>query len=93
MSVIPCISIAFAADIGGPAELIWAWVVGSFFIIIAGASMAEIASVYPTAGSVYHWAGVLCPEPWSRFVAYNCGWFNLIGNAAGNATSSACMFV
>lgn len=38
---------------GGPANIIWGWVVVSFLILCVAISLAEITSVYPTAGGVY----------------------------------------
>ena len=29
-------------------------------------SLAELASVYPTAGGQYHWTNIMAPERWSR---------------------------
>ena len=86
VSVIPSISLGFTSSvgIGGPSEIVWSWVVGSVFCIIAGASMAEISSVYPSAGSVYHWAGQISPPKWSRMSSYICGWFNMLGNVGGD---------
>ena len=48
--------------------------------------MAEICSSYPSAGSVYHWTGQLAPERWAPLASYICGWFNFLGNAAGDAS-------
>ena len=49
-------------------------------------SLAEICSVYPSAGSVYHWAGMLASKKWAPTVCYITGWFNFLGNAAGDAS-------
>ena len=91
VSVIPSISLSFknSISIGGPAEIIWSWVIGSTFCVIAGASMAEISSVYPSAGSVYHWAGQISTPEWSRISSYICGWFNMLGNIAGDVAFSS----
>jgi amino acid transporter len=35
---------------------------------------------------VYHWAGQLAPERWAPIASYICGWFNFLGNAAGDAS-------
>lgn len=87
VSVISSISILFSygLTIGGPVVMVWGWVIGSFFSILVGLSMAEICSAYPSAGSVYHWAGMLANQKWCPFASYICGWFNFIGNAAGDA--------
>lgn len=42
---------------GGPANVIWGWVVVCFLIFCVAISLAEITSVYPTAGGVY---GIQC---------------------------------
>lgn len=87
VSVIPSISVGFSAAValGGSAEIVWAWVVGSIFCVISGLAMAEITSVYPSAGSVYHWAGQLAPERYAPAASYVTGWCNLLGNVAGDA--------
>lgn len=76
----------FGLTTGGPVVMVWGWVVGSIFSIIVGYAMAEICSAYPSAGSVYHWAGMLANKEWAPFSSYFCGWFNFIGNAAGDAS-------
>ena len=48
--------------------------------------MAEICAAYPSAGSVYHWAGQVVPIYWAPLAAYVCGWANFLGNAAGDAS-------
>ena len=48
--------------------------------------MAEICSTYPSAGSVYHWAGQLASKKHAPFFSYITGWFNFLGNAAGDAS-------
>jgi len=88
VSVISGCSILFPYGLqtGGPVVMIWGWIIGSVFSIIIGLAMGEICSSYPSAGSVYHWAGMLAPAKWSPFASYLCGWFNLIGNAASDAS-------
>lgn len=48
--------------------------------------MAEICSAYPTAGSVYHWAGQLAPKEYAAFASYWTGITNWLGNSAGDAS-------
>ena len=45
--------------VGGPSMWVWGWLVSWVLITIVSYSMAEICSAYPSAGSVYHWAGQL----------------------------------
>jgi amino acid transporter len=40
------------------------WIVGSIFAMIVAASMAQIASAYPTAGALYHWSSILGGRGW-----------------------------
>lgn len=58
------LSISIAS--GGPVTLLY----GIILIFVLGGacalSMAEIASVYPTAGGQYHWTSILAPERSSR---------------------------
>jgi amino acid transporter len=71
---------------GGPAIMIWGWIIASVFTMFVGLSMAEICSSYPSAGSVYHWAGMLASDESGPAASYICGWFNFLGNAAGDAS-------
>lgn len=45
----------YTLNTGGSGVAIWSWILGSFFTILIGLSLAEICSIYPSAGSVYHW--------------------------------------
>lgn len=60
---------------GGAFTTIVGWIVGSVFALIVGASMAQIASAYPTAGGLYHWSSILGGRAWGWVTA----WFNLLG--------------
>ena len=71
---------------GGPAVVMCGGLSVSALTILTGAVMAEICSSFPSAGSVYHWAGVLASPRWGPCAAYVSGWFNLLGNAAGVAS-------
>ncbi|KAJ3396023.1 hypothetical protein HDU92_004326 [Lobulomyces angularis] len=70
---------------GGPSVLIWSWIIGGILNIIVALNLAEICSTYPSAGSVYHWAGCLSSEKNAPLYSYVTGWFNFLGNAAGDA--------
>jgi amino acid permease (GABA permease) len=74
----------FGMNTGGPAVIIWGWVVVGLIVCLVGLSMAEIASVYPTAGGLYYWSAKLGGKSgaaWSWFT----GWFNLLGQVAVTA--------
>jgi amino acid transporter len=51
------------------------WLVGGFFALLVSCSMAQIASAYPTAGGLYHWASILGGRGWGWATA----WVNLLG--------------
>ncbi|KAJ5388963.1 uncharacterized protein N7496_000031 [Penicillium cataractarum] len=65
---------------GGPANIIWGWVVVSFLILCVAISLAEITSVYPTAGGVYYQTFVLSPLWCRRVASWICGWSYVAGN-------------
>ncbi|MEK6751825.1 MAG: amino acid permease [Chloroflexota bacterium] len=51
------------------------WLVGGTVAIIVSLSMGQIASAYPTAGGLYHWASMLGGRGWGWVTA----WFNVLG--------------
>jgi len=88
VAVTASISVLFNYGLGtgGPAVMIWGWIISCVFTLIIGASLAEISATYPSAGSVYHWAGQMAPLEWAPFASFICGWLNFVGNAAGDAS-------
>jgi amino acid transporter len=100
VNVFSAISIGFTYTLstGGSGVAVWSWILGSIFTILISLSLAEICSVYPSAGSVYHWyackyitfyllidyrCGQLVPARYAPLASFICGWFNFIGNVAG----------
>jgi amino acid transporter len=74
----------FGMRTGGPAEMVWGWLVVGFFVTLVALGMAEVASSYPTAGGLYYWSAKLAKTnapAWSWFT----GWFNLLGQVAVTA--------
>ena len=63
---------------GGPAASTIGWPLVSLFTLLIAASMAEIASAYPTAGGLYYWSSRLKGKNWGWWTA----WFNLAGQIA-----------
>src|ERR1051325_9215832 len=51
------------------------WPIVSVFTLCVAASMAELASAYPTAGGLYFWAFRLGGRGWAWLTA----WMNMIG--------------
>jgi amino acid permease (GABA permease) len=74
----------FGMRTGGPAEMVWGWLIVGFFVTLVALGMAEVASSYPTAGGLYYWSAKLAKSnapAWSWFT----GWFNLLGQVAVTA--------
>jgi amino acid transporter len=59
----------------GGASIGIAWPVAGLFSLFVAATMGQIASAYPTAGGLYHWAAILGGRGWGWATA----WFNLLG--------------
>ncbi|KAI9808499.1 MAG: hypothetical protein M1827_007204 [Pycnora praestabilis] len=74
---------------GGPGGLIYGFIIcwiGSFAVV---ASLAELASMYPTAGGQYHWVSMLAPERFSNILSYVTGsWITVIGWQAACASGA-----
>jgi amino acid transporter len=71
---------------GGPVVMIWGWLLTFFMTTSIAYNFAEICSVFPMAGSVYCWSGVLAPRRLGPVFAYWTGLFNLLGNIAGDSS-------
>jgi amino acid permease (GABA permease) len=72
-------------DAGGPLVITVGWFIVGFFVLLVGASMAEICSAFPTAGGLYYWSAKLARRnkpAWSWYT----GWFNLVGQVAITAS-------
>src|SRR6266550_8677703 len=59
----------------GTAAVLIGWPLVTVFVLLIAASMAEIASAYPTAGGLYYWASRMKNKNWGWWVA----WLNLGG--------------
>ncbi len=68
---------AYTVSLGaaGGGGVIFGWIVGSIFALLVAAAMGQIASAYPTAGGLYHWASILGGRGWGWATA----WINLAG--------------
>lgn len=62
----------------GPLGILLGWVVVSLFSLPLVFSMAELASAFPTAGALYHWASFLGNRQLGWFTA----WLNYLGQFA-----------
>ncbi len=62
------------SSIGGTGAGI-GWIVGCIVSGFFALAMAQIASAFPTAGGLYHWASILG----NRFTGWLTAWLNLLG--------------
>lgn len=51
------------------------WLFGCLISLVVALTMGQIASAFPTAGGIYHWASILGGRGWGWAAA----WLNLIG--------------
>ncbi|KAJ1332976.1 choline transport protein [Microdochium nivale] len=70
----------FSLSNGESVTVIWGWVLLSLISTAIAASLAEICSVYPTAGGVYYWAALLSAPRWAPIASWVTGWLTLVGN-------------
>ncbi len=68
-------SFPIALSSGGTFSLTVGWLIGGAFALIVAACLGQIASAYPTAGSLYHWSSILGGRFWGWATAY----VNLLG--------------
>src|SRR5829696_8164611 len=59
----------------GGASIGLGWPLVYLFSLCVAATMGQIASAFPTAGGLYHWAAILGGRGWG----WATGWFNLAG--------------
>ena len=63
---------------GGPFEMTLGWPLVSLLTLPVAISLAQLASSYPTAGALYHWAAILG----GRGAGFFTAWLNCIGQFA-----------
>src|SRR5438270_1271488 len=59
----------------GGAAIGLGWPLAALFSLAVAATMGQVASAFPTAGGLYHWAAILGGRGWGWLTA----WFNLAG--------------
>src|SRR5689334_4502988 len=63
---------------GGPLVMTAGWPFVAVMTLAVAASLAELASAYPTAGALYHWSAILGGPSWGFLTA----WLNTLGQFA-----------
>ncbi|KXN91535.1 Amino-acid permease BAT1 [Leucoagaricus sp. SymC.cos] len=72
----------YGLNTGGPAVMVWGWVVASFATMLVGLAMAEVCSAHPTSGGPYFWAAMLSNPQGAPLASWITGWFNFLGQVA-----------
>ncbi|KAF7333514.1 APC amino acid permease [Mycena venus] len=72
----------YGLNTGGPAVMVWGWVVVSLFTMLVGLAMAAHSSAHPTSGGPYFWAAMLSEPKNAPLASWITGWFNLLGQVA-----------
>ncbi|THC94789.1 hypothetical protein EYZ11_005735 [Aspergillus tanneri] len=91
-------SFAIAIQSGGAPSLLYGIIAVTVAMLATGLTLAELASVYPTAGGQYHFTSILASPRWSRSLSYFSGlaavaeWLMLAASIA-LASSQALMAV
>ncbi|KAL8682932.1 MAG: hypothetical protein Q9186_001095 [Xanthomendoza sp. 1 TL-2023] len=75
----------FGLTNGGTAGAIYIYIATFFGFGLAIVSMAEMASMAPTAGGQYHWVSEFAAPSKQKFVSYMTGWLCVLGWQAGSA--------
>ncbi|KAK5049998.1 hypothetical protein LTR84_004117 [Exophiala bonariae] len=78
-------TIAFGLGNGGTAGLIYMYVIVVVFFSLVNISMAEMASMAPTAGGQYHWISEFAPRSQQKFLSFVVGWLCTLGWQSGTA--------
>src|SRR5688572_9720302 len=71
----------YGLKFAGPIINTVGWPVVSLFTLCVAASMAELASAYPTAGGLYYWSLRLGGRGWGWVTA----WLNMLGQVTATA--------
>ncbi|KIL85236.1 hypothetical protein FAVG1_11666 [Fusarium avenaceum] len=64
---------------GGAPCLLYNFLASFAGSLAIGASLAEIASIYPTAGGQYHWVTALAPARYKKPAGWVTGWISIGG--------------
>ncbi|KAJ5211544.1 uncharacterized protein N7498_003190 [Penicillium cinerascens] len=64
---------------GGSGGAIYAYIFGWVGTTAIFVVLSELSSMAPTAGGQYHWAAMLAPARFQKFLSFITGWFTVIG--------------
>lgn len=81
------VSLAIGLTNGGFAGLFWTFIATVICYSSVVVSLAEMASMAPTAGGQYHWVSEFAPASCQKFLSYSAGWMSTLGWFASTASS------
>ncbi|CAK5283999.1 unnamed protein product [Mycena citricolor] len=64
---------------GGPATILWGWLLVSLFALPLALSLGEICSKYPTSAGAYYWCFRLASPRWRLLLSWFNGWLTTVG--------------
>ncbi|KIW92549.1 uncharacterized protein Z519_06396 [Cladophialophora bantiana CBS 173.52] len=76
---------------GGPASVVYGFIVSVLGTLCIAGSFAEMASISPIAGAQYHWSAEHSPVRWRAIISYVQGWVTITGWVA--AVASVCFLI
>ncbi|KXT01296.1 hypothetical protein AC578_2709 [Pseudocercospora eumusae] len=80
--------VASALTNGGPPCLFFNYLISFAGTLALAASMAEIASIYPSAGGQYHWVAAFAPPSIRPLSSWITGWINIGGQLCLTASAA-----
>ena len=84
MGLLPSISSVLSIGLeGGPAALVWGWILASIFILCVGTSLAFLGSAIPTSGGLYYYTNYYCPDAFRVPLSFMIGCSNSLGLIGG----------
>ena len=84
MGLLPSISSVLSIGLeGGPAALVWGWILASTFILCVGTSLAFLGSAIPTSGGLYYYTNYYCPDAFRVPLSFMIGCSNSLGLIGG----------
>ncbi|KAI0814706.1 putative GABA permease [Xylaria sp. FL0064] len=73
---------------GGPAGVIWGYIIVWLGTLSTFAVLSELASMAPTSAGQYHWVAMLASDSSRQFLSYITGWLTLAGWQAVTASAA-----
>lgn len=72
-------SLGIVMPSGGSVSFLYGFILCVLCNLCMGASLGEMASIWPTAGGQHHFAYSLSTERWRNIVSFCVGWINIFG--------------